>query len=76
MRDFEWPSGSCLRLLAYGAIDKAYRSQLLVQGLTKGVLIRVIRYAAFGGPVQIELRGVMLVLNREALHRMQWEQVL
>lgn len=71
----EWPSGSCLRLLAYGTIDKAYRSQLLAQGLTKGVLIQVIRYAAFGGPVQIELRGVMLVLTRETLHRLQWEQI-
>ena len=76
MPHFEWPSGSCLRLLAYGEIDKGYRSQLLAQGLTKGVSIQVIRYAAFGGPVQIELRGVMLVLNRDALHGMQWEQVL
>lgn len=72
----DWPVDSCLRLLSYGSVSKSFRNQLLAQGLTHGERIRIVRYAPLGGPVQIELRGAMIVIHRESLRAMQWERVL
>jgi len=34
-------------------------------GLTPGTMVRMVRAAAFGGPVDIEVRGYQLSLRRE-----------
>ena len=68
-----WSCGSHLRLLAFGGIKKSYRSQLFAQGFIQGVRIQIIRYAPFGGPVQIKLDRAMLVLDRALLEQMIWE---
>lgn len=42
-----------------------YRLQLLAMGLTPGTLLRVVRQAPMGGPIQLELRGTHLSLRRQ-----------
>ncbi len=39
--------------------------RLLEMGLTPGVHVKVLRIAAFGGPLDIEVRGYNLSLRRE-----------
>ncbi len=41
------------------------RIRLLEMGLTPGVHVKVLRIAAFGGPLDIEVRGYHLSLRRE-----------
>lgn len=41
------------------------RLRLMELGLTPGVHVQVIRIAAFGGPLDIEVRGYQLSLRRE-----------
>ena len=41
------------------------RLRLLEMGLTPGTMVRMVRAAAFGGPVDIEVRGYQLSLRRE-----------
>ena len=62
-------------LQGYGAIDQNFRSRLLAMGMTLGAVMRVIRVAPFGNPIQIELRGVMLALRREDLQALEWKKL-
>lgn len=73
--DVNWLPGTYLRLRDHGQIDKDYRAHLLSLGLTQGVVIKVIRKAPLGNPIQIELRGVMLALRREDLDALNWDVV-
>jgi len=41
------------------------RQRLLEMGLTKGIVIRVVRIAPMGDPIEIELRGYRLSLRRK-----------
>ncbi len=41
------------------------RQRLLEMGLTKGTLVKVIRFAPMGDPIEIALRGYRLSLRRE-----------
>ncbi|MBP6917645.1 MAG: FeoA domain-containing protein [Legionellaceae bacterium] len=76
MRDLDdWRPGASFCLLDYGAIDQAFRGRLLAMGMTLGVVVRVIRIAPFGNPIQIDLRGVMLALRREDLQALHWKKL-
>lgn len=68
----DWQPGTCFRLLDYGTIPQAFRSRLLAMGMTLGVVIRVIRVAPLGNPIQIDLRGVMVALRSEDLLALEW----
>ncbi len=56
--------GECGYILRVDAAVSA-RLRLLEMGLTEGVHIKVIRVAAFGGPLFVQLRGYELSLRRE-----------
>ncbi|MCX7119899.1 MAG: FeoA domain-containing protein [Legionellales bacterium] len=76
MRDLDdWRPGASFCLLDYGAIDQAFRGRLLAMGMTLGVVVRVIRIAPFGNPIQIDLRGAMLALRREDLQALHWKKL-
>lgn len=76
MRDSDdWQPGARLHLLDYGAIDHEFRSRLLAMGMTLGVEVHVIRAAPLGDPIQIDLRGVMLVLRRDDLQALHWKKL-
>lgn len=76
MRDLDdWQPSASFRLLDYGAIDPSFRGRLLAMGMTPGVVVRVIRVAPLGNPIQIDLRGVMLALRREDLQVLRWKKL-
>ena len=56
--------GECGYVLRVDAAVSA-RLRLLEMGLTEGVHVKVIRRAAFGGPIFVQLRGYELSLRRE-----------
>ncbi len=71
----DWMPGARFRLLDYGTVNSAFRSQLLAMGMTLGVVIRVVRIAPLGNPIQIDLRGVMLALRHEDLLALHWKKL-
>ncbi len=44
--------------------DPVYREKLLSMGLTKNTIIRLIKTAPLGDPVEIEVRGYKLSLRK------------
>ncbi len=70
-----WIPGDRFCLLDYGCIDKSFRSQLLAMGMTRGVVIRVVRIAPLKSPIQIDVRGVMMALRREDLFALSWKKL-
>lgn len=76
MRDLDdWRPNTQFRLLDYGAIAPSFRAQLLAVGLTPGVVVRVIRAAPLGNPIQVDLRGAMLALRCEDLQVLHWKKL-
>lgn len=56
--------GDRARITGYAVEDPAYRHQLLALGLTPGVEIDVVRFAPFGDPMEIRVRGSSLFLRK------------
>ena len=71
----DWQPNAQFRLLDYGTVAPSFRGQLLAIGLTPGVIVRVIRIAPLGDPIQIDLRGVMLALRRKDLQILHWKKL-
>ena len=71
----DWQPGARFRLLDYGVIQPAFRSQLLAMGLTLGVVVQVIRIAPLGDPIQMEVRGVLVALRRADLQALHWKKL-
>jgi ferrous iron transport protein A len=44
--------------------NRMYRKKLLAMGVTPGVSLQVLRYAALGDPMEITVRGFGLSLRR------------
>jgi ferrous iron transport protein A len=53
--------------------DGAFASRLTELGLTEGAVIRVVRVAPFGDPIEIDLRGYRLCLRRSEAQCVQLE---
>ncbi len=71
----EFVQGDHLRLVDFGQTEVLYRRRLLSLGITRGVLIDVVRVAPLGCPVQIEVRGTALTLRKAEACHLQWERV-
>jgi ferrous iron transport protein A len=67
--------GDVVRLLHYGAIDADYRRRLIALGMTCGVEVRVLRRAPLGCPLEIEVRGLLLVIREHEASSLVWEYV-
>lgn len=52
-------------ITGYEKGDKAYRDRLLSMGLTKGSVIKIVKRAPLGDPIEIEIRGFNLSLRKE-----------
>ena len=48
----------------YEQSDPGYRGKLLAMGLTKGSVVRVVKVAPLGDPVEVEVRGYDLSLRK------------
>lgn len=45
--------------------DPIYRRKLLSLGLTRGAIMKVLRLAPFGDPIEVEVRGFLLSLRKK-----------
>ncbi len=82
--DIKYDQEGCMHLLpqhAYkvtgfsSSISPAYRQKLLSLGILPGSLLRVIRVAPLGDPVQIETRRTSLVLRKKDIDLMLLDAV-
>ncbi len=53
------------RLARVVSVSGANRCRLLEMGFTRGAEVRVSRLAAFGGPLEVEVRSYRLSLRRD-----------
>jgi len=56
--------GESAKITGYESKDPGYRSKLLAMGLTKGTVIRLLKLAPLGDPVEIEVKGFNLSLRK------------
>lgn len=52
-----------------------YRSKLLAMGVTKGIVIKLLKVAPLGDPVEIEVRGFHLSLRKDEADSLQLRAV-
>jgi Fe2+ transport system protein FeoA len=57
--------GEQAEIVGYESRNPAYRSRLLAMGLTKGTVVKLLKVAPLGDPVEIELRGFNLSLRKD-----------
>lgn len=75
MKITEFAVGDRVRLIGFGQTDLGYRRKLLSLGITRGVELRVVRFAPLGCPVQVEVRGTSLALRKEEARYIEWERL-
>ena len=56
--------GALAEVTGYESGKPNYRSKLLAMGLTRGTVVRMVRAAPLGDPVEIEVRGFRLTLRK------------
>ena len=56
--------GETAEIVGYESKEPAYRSRLLAMGLTKGAVLKLLKLAPFGDPVELEIRGFHLSLRK------------
>lgn len=52
------------KILGFDKSAKAYRKRLLTLGLTPGTEFVITRFAPFGDPIEIKIRGFSLTLRK------------
>jgi ferrous iron transport protein A len=57
--------GQSAIISGYETGDHAYKSKLLSMGLTKNTVIKLIKIAPLGDPLEIEVRGFHLSLRKD-----------
>ena len=68
-------SGEEARITGFDAGDVTYRRQLMAMGLTPNTIIKVVRRAPMGDPIQIHVRNASLSLRKEEAALLQLERV-
>jgi ferrous iron transport protein A len=69
----ELQPGQQVSLLDFGQTEPTYMRRLLALGLTPGTCIRVVRRAPLGCPIQLDVRGVALIVRAQELAHLHWE---
>ncbi len=67
--------GDSVHLISFGETDAEYRRRLFSFGLTRDVLVRVIRRAPLGCPIQLNVRGTDFMLRASEASQLLWERV-
>ncbi|MEZ8103746.1 MULTISPECIES: FeoA family protein [Vibrio] len=55
--------GDCASILSFSEISNDVRKKLMVMGLLPNTLVKVVRRAPMGDPLQVEVRGVSLAIR-------------
>ena len=67
--------GDKARVISLNVSDKEVRRHLLDMGVTRGVIVKVIRKAPMGDPVDIELRDYELCISKRELEQIEVEVI-
>lgn len=67
-------AGDRLRFVGFGETELSYRRRLLALGLTQGVEVLLKRFAPLGCPLELEFRGLSLILRKEEAAHLLWER--
>jgi ferrous iron transport protein A len=67
--------GEQAKVLSLKPDKSAYRHKLLSLGLLPGTVIKVLRLAPFGDPIEIDCRGVLLSLRRQEADILRLERL-
>jgi ferrous iron transport protein A len=70
----ELDKGDCARVVGFDEPATSYARHLLSLGLIPGTRITVARFAPLGDPVEIQFRGVCLVLRPSEARGMRLER--
>ena len=65
--------GDVARVIKITAKNPALKRRIMDMGITKGIVIKIVKTAPLGDPLQVELRGYMLSLRKEDLKNIQGE---
>lgn len=57
--------GESAEVVGYRAGNPAYRNRLLSMGLTRGTVLKLVKLAPLGDPVELQVRGFNLTLRKE-----------
>ncbi|MDR3201303.1 MAG: ferrous iron transport protein A [Spirochaetales bacterium] len=57
--------GQSAVIIGYEAGDQSYKSKLLSLGLTKNTVVKLIKVAPLGDPIELEVRGFHLSLRKD-----------
>lgn len=68
------PIGGRARVVRVGG-EGPLRRRLLDMGITKGVILQVLKSAPLGDPVEISLRGYRLSLRKSEGDRLQLDEI-
>jgi len=69
------PVGNSGRVLTVSA-EKVLRRRLLDMGITPGTMVKIIKVAPLGDPIELLLRGYVLTLRLEDAERITIEEVI
>ncbi len=67
--------GDKAKVVALNVSDKEVRRHLLDMGVTRGVVVKIIRKAPMGDPVDIELRDYELCISKKELEQIEVEVI-
>lgn len=67
--------GDKAKVIALNVSDKEVRRHLLDMGVTRGVVVKIIRKAPMGDPVDIELRDYELCVSKRELEQIEVEVI-
>lgn len=67
--------GDKAKVVALNVTDKEVRRHLLDMGVTRGVVVKIIRKAPMGDPVDIELRDYELCISKRELEQIEVEVI-
>ncbi|MBN9288436.1 MAG: hypothetical protein BGO43_05575 [Gammaproteobacteria bacterium 39-13] len=67
------PIGQHVRMVGFRHQAQGFRHKLLAMGLTPGVIMKIVRLAPLGDPVQVMLRGYTLSLRKKECQQIEVE---
>ena len=76
MKLSEMKVGQKAKVVSLNIKNKEIRRHLLDMGLTRGVEIKIKKIAPMGDPIDIELRGYELCINKSQLKNIEVEPIL
>ena len=67
--------GDKARVISLNVSDKEVRRHLLDMGVTRGVVVKIVRKAPMGDPVDVELRDYELCISKRELEQIEVEVI-